>query len=72
MSTCVRKFIKNQFNWSLTTIFNPRTWYFNPRTPNPGIFLANPRTENFFRAARSSFFFGLILYGSPLVQLIFV
>mgnify|MGYP001798999336 CR=1 FL=1 len=36
------------FFLSLPTIFNPRTWYLNPTTPNPRIFLATPRTEHFF------------------------
>ena len=47
MSTCNRKFIEDLFDWSLTTIFNPRTWYFNPRT-----FLANAITENLSRCTQ--------------------
>ena len=61
MSTCNRKFIWEQFDWSLTTNFNPSTWYFNPRTPNPRTFQANPRTET------AHFVLGLMkFYGTPL------
>ena len=67
MSACNRKSFFGQFEWSLTTIFNPRTWYFNPRTPNPRTFLANPRTEKFFALRAAHFVLGLIkFYGTPL------
>ena len=53
ISTYNRKFIQDQFDWSLTTIFNPRTWYFNPR--NTQNFSEQPNGRKKFCAARSSF-----------------
>ena len=62
MSACIRKFIKEQFAWSLTTNYNPRT-------PNPRTFLANLRTEKFFALRAAHFVLGLIkFYGTPLIQ----
>ena len=57
-----RKFIQDQFDWSLTTIFDPITWYFNPRTPNPRTFLNNPITEKFFALRAAHFVLGLMKF----------
>ena len=55
-----RKFILEQFDWSLTTNYNPKTWHFNPRTPNP-------RTNKFFSPRAAHFVLVLIkFYGTPL------
>ena len=68
MSKCNRKLIQEQFDCSPTTNCNPRTWYFNPRTPIPRTFPANPRREKFSTLCAARFVLWLMkFYGTPLL-----
>ena len=51
-----------EIDWSLTTIYQPQIMVFHPQNTQPHNFSGHPHNSKEFRAARSSFFLGLMKF----------